>query len=81
MLHLISTNESPYLVQELFERFKTISEVEVAQMDVEWIKRFYGYIALGERIAFALALLLGAGVLLIIGNTIRLNNVKFKIRN
>ncbi len=48
------------------------SEVELAQLDLEWVRRLHAMLALAERAVWALAALLAAGVLLTIGNTIRL---------
>lgn len=47
--------------------------VEQAQLDMQWVKRLYEFMSFGERLVWALALLLGLAVLLIIGNTIRLS--------
>lgn len=46
-----------------------VAEVVV---DSAWLRRLQGLLAVGERIVLTLALLLGAGVVLILGNTIRL---------
>jgi cell division transport system permease protein len=49
-----------------------LPEVELAQMDLQWVQRLYSLLAVGQRVTLALALLLGLGVLLVTGNTIRL---------
>jgi len=46
--------------------------VDSAQIDLEWMRRLYGIIALAERITAGLALLLSLGVVLAVGNTVRL---------
>jgi cell division transport system permease protein len=46
--------------------------VDIAELDLAWVKRLRAILALGERAVWLLAGLLAAAVLLIIGNTIRL---------
>ncbi len=48
------------------------SGVDRVQLDRAWVMRLYAILALGQRLSWAVGLLLAAGVLLIIGNTIRL---------
>lgn len=59
-------------MQQLLGAVADEPEVELAQMDMEWVQRLYSLMALGKRATLALALLLGLGVLLVAGNTIRL---------
>lgn len=46
--------------------------VESVQVDLEWIERLFAILALGQRFVAALGFFLALGVLLSIGNTIRL---------
>ncbi len=46
--------------------------VAEAQFDLAWLRRLGAILAVGQRAAQLLTLLLGAGVILIVGNTIRL---------
>ena len=64
--------QTPNALQALLSHLKTLPEVNLAQLDMAWMKRLYYMITLGERITYTLALLFGVGVILIIGNTIRL---------
>jgi len=48
------------------------SEVEVAQYDQQWVKRLYGIIEIIQRFVIIFSAFIGVGVLLIIGNTIRM---------
>ncbi len=59
-------------MEQLLAQIQQLPEVELAQMDLQWVERLYGLMALGKRVTLALALLLGLGVLLVAGNTIRL---------
>lgn len=64
---------SAKMTEQLLKELQGLAEVELAQLDLEWVKRLYSMMKLGERLTTALALLLSLGVLLIIGNTIRLS--------
>lgn len=46
--------------------------VDQAVVDMDWVRRLLEFMALGKKIVYSLALLLGLGVLLAVGNTVRL---------
>jgi cell division transport system permease protein len=56
----------------LKERIAQESIVEEVDMDMDWVRRLKAIMALGEQMVLGLAALLCLGVLLAIGNTIRL---------
>jgi len=47
--------------------------VGIVQHDAEWRRRLDGWLRFGGRVALVLALLLGLGALLVVGNTVRLD--------
>ncbi len=47
-------------------------EVELAQYDQQWVKRLYGIIEIIQRCIIIFSAFIGFGVLLIVGNTIRM---------
>ncbi len=57
------------LVVELGE----LPEVEVAKMDRQWLDRLYAVLALIQRLVVLIATVLGLAVIVIVGNTIRLD--------
>ena len=59
-------------LERLKRRLAGLPAVERVQMDMQWLQRLQGFIAIGERGVQLLALLLGLAILLIVGNTIRL---------
>ncbi len=63
---------TPEESERMLAEFKKLPEVEIAQLDMQWVKRLYYLLELADRAVFALAMLLGSAVLLIVGNTIRL---------
>ncbi|MCW8891174.1 MAG: permease-like cell division protein FtsX [Sedimenticola sp.] len=62
----------PAPAEELLDRLKKIQEVDFAQLDLEWVRRFHAITEIAQRGVLILASLLGLSVLLIVGNTIRL---------
>lgn len=59
-------------VQQLFEDLRVLPQIDQAVLDLAWVQRLYSLMEVGRRLTLALALLLSLGVLLVIGNTIRL---------
>lgn len=58
--------------ESLLESFKQSPEVDIAQLDMQWLERLQSILAVAQQGGTLLSLLLGVGVLFIIGNTIRL---------
>lgn len=50
-----------------------MADVQTVQLDTEWVKRLYAILDILRRVVFLTGGLLGAGVALIVGNTIRLD--------
>jgi len=63
---------APAAVESLLHRLRSHPDVELAQLDMEWVKRLYAMIEIAKRGVAVLASLLALAVLLIVGNTIRL---------
>lgn len=57
-------------VDQLLQQLKNLPQVDIAQLDMQWIKRFYAILTLVKQGVYALGCLLGLGVLFIIGSTI-----------
>lgn len=68
-----SAAATPAAVQSLLQRLRLMPEVDLAQLDMQWVKRLYAFLDLGKRAIGLVAALLGLSVLLIVGNTIRLD--------
>jgi cell division transport system permease protein len=59
---------------DLLERsIAAMPDVEVVQLDTEWVKRLSAMLDILRRVVLLTAVLLGLGVVLIVGNTIRLD--------
>ena len=65
-------HQSPVELQHLLAHLKTLSPVDLAQLDMAWVNRLFYFITIGNRIVYTLTLLFGIGVILVVGNTIRL---------
>jgi len=63
-----STSGMTFLSMQL----RLLPEVEFVQMDMEWVKKLQQIMNMARRFVFIFAVLLGLGVVLNIGNTIRL---------
>ena len=63
----------PSDTEELLKELKTIKAIDVAQLDLDWVRKLHAILLLAEKLAAALGLALGVSVLLIVGNTIRLS--------
>lgn len=63
---------APAAVEGLLERLRGHPDVELAQLDMEWVKRLYAMMEIARRGVAVLASVLALAVLLIVGNTIRL---------
>lgn len=61
------------LVAQLERALAAAPQVELVQADTQWVQRFFAIIEIVERLVSVAALALGLAVLVIIGNTIRLD--------
>jgi cell division transport system permease protein len=59
-------------LEDLLKSFQQSPEVDIAQMDLQWVERLQSIMAVTRLFANLLNVMLGVAVLFIIGNTIRL---------
>jgi cell division transport system permease protein len=57
----------------LVEALRALPEADAVQHDALWRERLGRWLGFGERVAWVLAVLLGLGALLVVGNTVRLD--------
>lgn len=72
VVHPAATHSHPDALQSLLKDLRRYNEVELAQLDLEWVRRLYAMLDLARQGVLILAAGLAVAVLLIIGNTIRL---------
>ena len=65
--------QRPDKVVHLVEKLQNENLVELAQLDMQWVKRLYTLLDVARRGVWIIGSLLSLAVLLIIGNTIRLD--------
>ena len=68
-----SKHASPTAAGILLDKLRKEREVEIGKLDIEWLERLYALINIAKDLVTLLAVLLFFAVVLIIGNTIRLN--------
>jgi cell division transport system permease protein len=62
-----------FAVRSLQNRLQAMPEVEIAKLDTEWLERLYTIVEIAKRSVAIITILFAFAVLLIIGNTIRLD--------
>ncbi len=68
-----SRHATPTAASLLLDKLRQEREIELGKLDIEWLERLYAILDVAKELVFLLALLLFFAVVLIIGNTIRLN--------
>jgi len=63
---------TPEAAEQLVTEFNQLPEVAFTQLDLQWVRRFHAITEIVQRGVIVIGILLGLAVLLIIGNTIRL---------
>lgn len=66
------TLQTPQAIKNLLVSLQQLPQAESAKLDMQWLQRLYSMISVAQRGVYGLVLLLALGVLLVIGNTIRL---------
>lgn len=64
---------NPQRVETLLEQLQREPQVDSAQLDLQWVKRLYTIMSLIQRGLLVIAAMLALAVVLVIGNTIRLD--------
>ena len=68
-IHTLDT----FAFKTLLSQLQALPEVDIAKLDTEWLERLYTLIDMAKRAVIIISLLFSFAVLLIIGNTIRLD--------
>jgi cell division transport system permease protein len=72
VVHPAATHADPDKLQALLKELRQYDEVDIAQIDLDWVRRLHAMLDLARQGVLLLAGGLALAVLLIIGNTIRL---------
>lgn len=68
-----SQHSSPTAASMLLDKLERERYVESGKLDIKWLERLHGFLDIAKELIYAVALMLFLAVILIIGNTIRLN--------
>jgi len=71
-------SRSPQQIQQLSNQLNSLPHVLLVQINMTWVKRLYYLLQFSRRFVFSLAIIFAIGVILIVGNTIRLVTQKHK---
>ena len=66
-------HDKPEAIERLAERLRALPEADLVQADADWVRRLVAMLEIARRLATLAAVLLAVGVLVIVGNTIRLD--------
>ena len=72
VVHPAAAHAHPDKLQALLKDLRRFNEVDIAQIDLDWVRRLHAMLELARQGVLILAAGLAIAVLLIIGNTIRL---------
>jgi cell division transport system permease protein len=72
VVHPIEAATSPDSLRTLVADLREIGGVDLVQIDTQWIERFHAMLEIAERGIAVIAALLAFAVLIVVGNTIRL---------
>ena len=64
---------SPEQIASLTQALRELPEVDIVQLDTEWVTRFHAMLDVVRRVVLLAAGLFALGILVIVGNTIRLD--------
>ena len=66
-------HQAPEAIEALAQRLGELPEADVVQADADWVRRLFAMLEIARRLAAFAGALLAVGVLVIVGNTIRLD--------
>ncbi len=68
-----ATSATPEAMSVLSDELRKLNEVDVVQLDTDWVQRYLAMLDTVRRLVNMVAVLLAIGVVVIVGNTIRLD--------
>ena len=73
LIQPVLDHSTPQSIETLLHKLRSLPETDIAQLDLQWVQRLYSLMKIGQRGILIIAGLLALAVLLIVGNTIRLD--------
>ncbi len=72
VIEIVPESADPLALATRVKAWEALETVDSVSVDLKWLERLFALLQFSERLVSALALVLGAGVVLVMGNTIRL---------
>ncbi len=72
VVEVVPVDPDPIALSALVTNWESNPLIERVSVDLKWLERLFAVLVFAERLVTALALVLGLGVILVMGNTIRL---------
>ena len=72
VIEVVPANPDPIDLKRLVSAWELNALIGNVSVDLQWLERLFALLVFAERLVTALAIVLGLGVMLIMGNTIRL---------
>ena len=72
VIEVIPVDADPLILRNMITKWESEQMVERVSVDLQWLERLYAILIFAERLVTALALVLAMGVMMVMGNTIRL---------
>jgi len=72
VIEVVPANPDPIDLKRLVSAWEVNALIGNVSVDLQWLERLFALLVFAERLVTALAIVLGLGVMLIMGNTIRL---------
>jgi cell division transport system permease protein len=72
VIEVVPANPDPIDLKRLVSAWEVNALIGNVSVDLQWLERLFALLGFAERLVTALAIVLGLGVMLIMGNTIRL---------
>ena len=73
VLRPATDRQQPGDIEALADALGQLEEVELVQLDTQWVRRFHAILDAVRQAVLVAAIVLAAGVIIIVGNTIRLD--------
>ncbi|MBT4494723.1 MAG: cell division protein [Gammaproteobacteria bacterium] len=72
VIEVVPEESDPIALSDMITSWGKLEAIERVSVDLQWLERLFALLRFAERLVLALAIVLGLGVMLIMGNTIRL---------
>lgn len=72
LLEIVPATSEPLEISAMVDRYRADEHVDRVSVDLQWLERLFAILSFSQRLVTAFGIVLALGVLLVMGNTIRL---------